>query len=103
MGKVNRKRKHKKQSQRTGEERDLLREREMERVEREDAERRSKLATKSLAALAGSDPPPTLGEPDTPVRAPLRPKPHHHSCAIALREPEPDDTFLTVNPKSISK
>ena len=103
MGNGNKKRKHKKQSQRTGEERDLLKEREMERVEREDAERRSKLSTKSLAARAGSGPPPTLGEPDTPVRAPLRPKPHLRSGAIALREPEPDDAFLIVNPRSISK
>jgi len=75
----------------------------MERVEREDAERRSKLPTKSLAARAGIDPPPTLGEPDTPVRAPLRPKPHLRSGAIALREPEPEDAFFTVNPKSISE
>jgi hypothetical protein len=100
MGNGNKKRKHKKQSQRTGEERDLLK-RKMERVEREDAERRSKLSKKSLAA--GSDPPPTFGEPDTPVRAPLRPKPHLRSGAIALREPEPEDAFFNVNPRSISK
>lgn len=93
MGKGNRKRKHNKESERTGEERDLLKEREMERVEREDAERRSRLSTKSLAARAGSDPPPTLGEPDTRVRSPLRPKPHLRSGAIALREPEPEDAF----------
>lgn len=103
MGKGNKKRKHKNQSQRTGEERDLLREREMERVEREDAERRSKLSTKSLARRAGSDRPPTLGEPDAPVRAPLRPKPHLCSGAIALREPAPEEAFFIVNPKSISK
>lgn len=103
MGQGKRKRKHKEQSQRTGEERDLLKEREMERVEREDAERRSKLSTKSLAARAGSDRPPTLAEPGTPVRAPLRPKPHLRPGAIALREPEPEDAFFTVNPKSISK
>jgi hypothetical protein len=105
MGKGKRKHKHKKQTQRTGEELDLLKEREMERVEREraDAERRSKLSTKSLAARAGSDPPPILGEPDAPVRAPLRPKPHLRSGAIALPEPEPEDAFFTVNPKSISK
>src|ERR1700739_217972 len=71
MGKGNRKRKHRKQSQRKGEERHLLKEREMERVEREDAERRAKHSTKTLAARAGSDPP-ILGEPDAPVRAPLR-------------------------------
>lgn len=103
MGKGNSKRKHKKQSQRTGVERDLLKEREMERVDREDAERRSKLSKKSLAVRAGSDRPPTLGEPDTPVRAPLRPKPHLRSGAIALREPEPEGAFFSVNPKSISK
>jgi hypothetical protein len=103
MKKGNRKRKHKKQSQRTGEERDLLKEREMERVEREDAQRRSKLPTKFLAARAGSDPPPTLGAPDTPVRAPLKPKPHFRSGAIALREPELEDAFFTVSPRSLLK
>jgi hypothetical protein len=102
-GRDKRKRKHKKQSQRTREELDLVKEREMERAEHADAERRAKLSPKSLVARAGSDPPPILGEPDTPVRAPLRPKPHLRSGAIALREPEPEDAFFTVNPKSISK
>jgi hypothetical protein len=57
---------------------------------------------KVLATLSGSDPP-SLGEPDAPVAAPLKPKPHIRSGAIAVPEPEPDDGFLTVNPKVISK
>jgi hypothetical protein len=90
--------KHKKQSQRTREELDLVKE-----MERADAERRAKLSPKSLSASTGGDPPPILGEPDTAVRAPLRPRPHLRSGAIALREPEPEDAFFIVNPKSISK
>jgi hypothetical protein len=89
--------------QMTTEEIDLVKEKEMERAEREDAERRARLSPKRLAARAGSDPPPILGEPDSPVRAPLRPKPHLRSGAIALREPEPEDAFITVHPRSISK
>jgi hypothetical protein len=54
------------------------------------------------ATLSGSDPP-TLGEPGSPVPAPLKPKPHIRSGAIAVPEPEPDDGFLTVSPKVISK
>jgi hypothetical protein len=105
-----------KQRQRTREERDLVKEKVMERFERDsdspfsavsaeraDAERRAKLSPKYLVARAGSDPPPTLGEPGSPVRAPLKPKPHLSSGAIALLEPEPGDAFLTVAPKSISK
>ena len=77
----------------------------MEGFERTEAERRAlfPLRLGALAARAGSDPPPILGEPDTPVRAPLKPKPHLRSGAIALLEPEPEDAFLAVNPKSISK
>jgi hypothetical protein len=95
--------KRKRNRQRATEEIDLVREKEMERVEREDAERRARLSPKRLAARPSSDPPPILGEPDTLVRAPLKPKPHLRSGAIALREPEPQDAFLTVNPKSMSK
>jgi hypothetical protein len=54
------------------------------------------------ATLSGSDPP-TLGEPASPVPAPLKPKPHVRSGEIAVPEPEPEDGFLTVNPKVISK
>jgi len=54
------------------------------------------------ATLSGSDPP-TLGESASPVPAPLKPKPHIRSGAIAVPEPEPGDGFLTVNPKVISK
>jgi hypothetical protein len=98
--------KRKRNRQRATEEIDLVREKEMERVEREeraDAERRAKLSAKHLAPRAGSNPPPSLGEPDTLVGAPLKPKPHLRSGAIALPEPEPEEAFLTVNAKSISK
>jgi hypothetical protein len=106
MGK--RRDKRRRNRQRTTEEIDLVREKEMERVEREervvreeraDAERRAK----HLAPHAASNPPPSLGEPDTAVRAPLKPRPHLRSGAIALPEPEPEELFLTVNAKSISK
>ena len=53
----------------------------------------------SAEALAGSDPP-TLGDPDVPVRAPLKPKPHIRSGAIAVPQPEPEDASLTANPKN---
>jgi hypothetical protein len=56
----------------------------------------------ALATLSGSDPP-ILGEPDIPVRTPLKPKPHIRSGTMAVPEPEPEDAFLTVNPKLISK
>ena|SRR5271165_1358567 len=107
-GREKRRRKANKQWQRTREERDPVKEKVMERFERAqradgDVERIS--VRNLLAAHAGSDPPPILGEPDTPVRAPLKPKPHLRSGAIALLEPEPEpeDAFLTVNPKPISK
>jgi hypothetical protein len=95
-----------KQGQRTSEERDLFKEKEMERVERAeraDAERRAKLSPKYLAPRAGGDPPPIFEEPDPLVRAPLKPKPHLRSGAMALCEPETEDPFLIVKPKSISK
>ena len=99
MGKGNRKRKHKKQSQRTGEERDLLKEREMERFER-DAERRAKLFPTRLAPRADSAPPPIFGEAGPLVRAPLKPRPHLRSGSIALPEPEQEE-FLVVMPLSL--
>jgi hypothetical protein len=106
--------KRRRNRQRTKEEIDLVKEKEMERLERwrvehepaerADAEVRAILSAKHLAPHAGSNPPPPhLGEPDTLVRAPLKPKPHLRSGAIALPEPEPEEAFLTVNAKSISK
>lgn len=86
-------RKHNKQSQRTREELDLVKEQELERFERgraererADAERRAWLSLKHLPARAGGDSPPVLGETDPLVRAPLKPKPHLRSGAIALPE-----------------
>jgi hypothetical protein len=109
MGKGRKKRK--KQTQRTREERDLVKEKEMERVEREETERRARLRAEEERRAkfspkhlpARGDPPPILGETDPLVRAPLKPKPHLRSGAIALPEPEPEDTVLTANPRSVSK
>ena len=105
MGKGSQKRKRKanKQRQRTREEPDLVREKEVDRLEALRKGLPSTFRMGALAARAGNDRPPILGEPDTPVRAPLKPKPHLRSGAIALLEPQPEDAFLTVNPKSISK
>jgi hypothetical protein len=114
MGKRGNKRhKRNKQSQRTREEFDLVKDTEMQRAEREDAERRAKqradeerrarLSSKRLPARGGDPPPPIFGETDPLVRSPLKPKPHLRSGAIALPEPEPEDALLTVNPKWVSK
>jgi len=56
----------------------------------------------ALAVLRGSDPP-ILGEPDAPVYAPLKPKPNLRSGAVALPKPEPEDAFLIVKPRRLSK
>ncbi len=105
MGKGRQKRKLRanKQAQRTREELDPVKDMEMGRAERADAERRAKLSPKSLAARAGSDPPPILGEPDSLVPVPVKPKPHLRSGAIALREPEPGDAFSVLSPRPRSK
>jgi hypothetical protein len=43
-------------------------------------------------------------DPDAPVSAPLKPKPHPRSGAIALPEPDdPDDAFAKTEPVRISK
>ena len=55
-----------------------------------------------LAKLSDSDPS-ILGEPDAPVYAPLKPKPHLRSGAIAIPEPEPEDAFVALEAKRISK
>jgi hypothetical protein len=102
-GRQKRRRKANRQAQRTREELDPVKDMEIGRAERADAERRAMLSRKYLAARAGSDPPPILGEPDSLVPAPLRPKPHLRSGAIALREPEPEDAFLIVSPRPRSK
>jgi len=114
MGKGRKKRrKHNKQSQRTREELDLIKEKELERfeawrAERERAEHADVVgflarARRDAPARAGGDSPPILGETDPLVRSPLKPKPHLRSGAIALPEPEPEHAFLTVNPKLASK
>jgi hypothetical protein len=90
-GRDKRKRKAKKESQRTG-----------KKSSGAYADFLKALFEEQLAALPGSDSPPILGEPDARVRAPLRPKPHIRSGAIAVPEPEPEDAFLTVNPRPTS-
>jgi hypothetical protein len=95
--------KRKRNRQRATEEIDLVREKEMERVAREDAERRARLSPKHFAGRPSSDPPPILGEPDPRVRAPLKPKPHLRSGAIALCEPKSEEQLLIVKSKSTSK
>ena len=83
-GRDKRKRKSKKQNQRT---RDEV----------------ARAYSDALATLRSNDPP-ILGEPDAPVYAPLKPKPHVRSGAIAaIPEPEPEDIFEVVEPKVISK
>jgi len=74
----------------------------MGHAKRVDAERRAKLSPKYLAVRASSDPP-ILGEPDSLVPAPLKPKPHLRSGAVALREPEPEDASLIVSARPRSK
>jgi len=69
---------------------------------REAKELNQHVLARELATLTGSNPP-TLGEPDVPVCAPLKPKPNIRSGAIPVPEPEPEDAFLTVNPKLTSK
>ena len=104
--------KRRRNRQQTTEEIDFVKEKEMERAERADAERRARLLADAERrarlspkhfARAGGDPPPILGEPDALVRTPLKPKPHLRSGAIALPEPEPEEAVLTVSPKSITK
>lgn len=48
----------------------------------------NRLCSELVARLPDSEPP-ILGEPDAPVRSPLKPKPDVRSGAIALPEPEP--------------
>lgn len=43
--------------------------------------------------------PPALDEPHAPVLAPLKPKPYNRSGAVALPQPESDDTFSIVTPR----
>jgi hypothetical protein len=60
-----------------------------------------------LPVRVGSAPPgdpPSLGDPDATVYAPLRPKPTPRSGAMALPEPhDAGDTFAALSPIRISK
>ena len=82
-GREKRKRKAKKQNQRT---RDEV----------------ARAYSDALATLRSSDPP-ILGEPDAPVCAPLKPKPHIRSGAIAVPEPEPEDSFSVLKANILPK
>jgi hypothetical protein len=66
------------------------------------AKKQNQRTREVFTTVSGGDPP-ILGEPDIPVRAPLKPEPHIRSGAIAVPEPEPEDAFLTVNPKIITR
>ena len=50
------------------------------------------------AALGPRGNPPALEEPDAPVPVPLKPTPKLGSGAIALPEPESDDTLSIMTP-----
>lgn len=43
--------------------------------------------------------PSALGEPDALVLAPLKPKPHLRSGAVAIPEPEVEDELVIVSPR----
>ena len=43
--------------------------------------------------------PPVFGEPDAPVRSPLKPRPSLRSSAIAMPEPEPEEGFALLKPR----
>lgn len=57
----------------------------------------------TLTVPKSSGDPPVLGEPDAPVLAPLKPRPHLRSGAIAIPEPEPEGTFVVVSPRMLSE
>lgn len=119
MGKGQKKRRERnKQSHRTREELDPIKEKLMEgfeggRAERERAEheRTERADVSSLLARAWrdisprgrGDAPPILGETDPLARSPLKPKPHIRSGAIALPEPETEHASLTVTTKLVPK
>jgi hypothetical protein len=63
----------------------------------------TKSAPRVVVELPSTDPPPILGEPDAPVPAPLRPKPHVRSGAVAVPEPAPEDEFEVVHPRAVSE
>jgi hypothetical protein len=54
---------------------------------------------KSSCSRPPSDPP-VLGEPDVPVRAPIKPRPNFRSGAIAMREPAPESEFMLLKSRS---
>ena len=43
---------------------------------------------------------PILGEPGAPVRAPLKPRPNLRSGEIAMPEPESENEFMLLKPRS---
>ena len=90
-GRDKRRRNAKKQGRRTKEEEEIVR-----ALEAEDARISAKYMRKRSGSRPSNDPP-NLGEPDAPVRSPLRPRPTPSSAAIALPEPEPEE-FSVVMP-----
>jgi len=54
-------------------------------------------------ATLGRRNPPALDEPDAPVRALLKPKPNLRSGAVALPQPESEDSFSVVKSNVLLK
>jgi hypothetical protein len=54
---------------------------------------------KRSASRPPSDP--ILGEPDALVSAPLKPRPNRRSGAIAIPEPESENEFMLLKPRSL--
>ena len=91
-GRDKRRRKARDLGRRTREEEQIVR-----ACEAEDERRLGRLARRS-GRHRPSDPP-VLGEPDAPVRAPLKPRPNLRSGAIALPEPEPEKESVLLKSK----
>ena|SRR6266478_5956240 len=95
-GRDKRRRNTKKLGRRTKEEEEIV-----QACEAEDAYRLKRL-TKPSGSRPPSDPP-VLGEPDAPVRAPLKHRPNLRSGAVAVSEPEPEEVFSVIRPTVFPK
>ena len=56
-------------------------------------------STREGSARREPSDPPVSGEPDSFVRAPLRPRPNLRSGAVAITEPEPEEGFAVLKPR----
>jgi hypothetical protein len=82
--------------QRTKEEEDVVR-----AIEAEVACRLNRVRKQSVRGNPPNDPS-VFGAPDVPVRAPLKPRPNLRSGAVALPQPESEDTFSILNAGSMN-